>query len=110
MVRRPSKPRLNGIRAPSGDQAGSSLFSVSGVTARSSRPPRRTIPICTAPAVTSEKAIRDPSGEHEGYSAGDLDTREGRAPSAAIVQSSSAPERVDANAIVLPSGDHAGDQ
>src|SRR4051794_41964253 len=98
MVRRPSKPRLNAITDASGDQAGSSLFSVSGVTARSSRPPRRTIAICTAPAVTSEKAIRDPSGDHDGYSAGELDTRPARRPAAAIVPSPSRAPRVDGDA------------
>jgi hypothetical protein len=51
-------------------------------------------------------AVRD----HEGYSAGELDRRVAFEPSDAIVHRSSEPERVDANAIVLPSGDHAGDQ
>lgn len=98
------------MKRPSGDQAGSSLFTVLGVNVRSPPPSRPITPICTAPAETSENAIRDPSGDHDGYSAGDLVRRVGFEPSVAIVHRFSEPDRVEAKAMLLPSGDHDGDQ
>src|SRR3954452_22665385 len=110
MARWPSNPREKAIREPSGDHAGNSLFSVIGVSVRSPPPSRSITPICTGPAESIEKAIRELSGDHDGYSESELVRRSALAPSVAIVQRFSAPDRVEANAMLVPSGDHAGDQ
>lgn len=65
-----SPRRENAMKRPSGDQAGSSLFTVLGVNVRSPPPSRPITPICTAPAETSENAIRRPSGEKLGSNCG----------------------------------------
>src|SRR3954463_11705118 len=110
MARWPSNPRQNAICEPSGDHAGSSLFSVMEVSARS-RPPSRSItPVCTGPAESIENAIRALSGDHDGYSANERVRRCGLEPSVAMPQRFSAPDRVEAKAMLLPSGDQAGDQ
>src|SRR5215211_6532937 len=110
MARWPSKPRQNAICEPSGDHAGSSLFSVMGVNVCSAPPSRSIVPICTGPAESIEKAIRELSGDHDGYSDNERVTRSALEPSVAMVQRFSAPDRVEANAMLLPSGDQAGDQ
>src|SRR3954462_4829691 len=110
MARWPSNPRQNAICEPSGDHAGNSLFSVMGVSVRSSPPSRSITPICTGPAESIEKAIRELSGDHDGDSDRELVRRLALEPSVAMVQRFSAPDRVEANAMLVPSGDHAGDQ
>ena len=60
--------------------------------------------------LVGHRVVDAAAGQDEGYSAGELDRCLGFEPSDAIVHSWSEPARVDANAIVVPSGDHAGDQ
>src|SRR5215212_5714665 len=110
IARWPSNPRQNAICDPSGDHAGNSLFSVMGVSVRSPSPSRSITPICTGPADRSEKASRELSGDHDGYSDNELVRRFALEPSVAMVQRFSAPDRVEANAMLVPSGDQAGDQ
>src|SRR5215213_2194753 len=110
MARWPSNPREKAIYEPSGDHAGNSLFSVIWVSVRS-RPPSRSItPICTGPAESIEKEMRELSGDHDGYSASERVRRCSVEPSVAMLQRFRAPARVEAKAMLLPSGDQAGDQ
>src|SRR5215217_408655 len=110
IARWPSKPRQNAICEPSGDHAGNSLFSVMGVSVRSSPPSRSITPISTGPAESIEKEMRELSGDHDGYSANERVRRCGLEPSVAMLQRFIAPARVEAKAMLLPSPDHAGDQ
>src|SRR5215212_8497923 len=61
------------------------------------------------PSNPRQNASRDPSGDHDGYSDNELVRRFALEPSVAMVQRFSAPDRVEANAMLVPSGDHAGD-
>src|SRR5215210_9332421 len=110
MARWPAKPRQNAICEPSGDHAGSSMFLVMEVSVRPAPLAPSITPICTGPAESSEKEMRALSGDHEGYSANERVRRCGLEPSVAMLQRFSAPDRVEANAMLVPSGDQAGDQ
>src|SRR5215210_2257183 len=110
MARWPAKPRQNAICEPSGDHAGSSMFLVMEVSVRPAPLAPSITPICTGPAESSEKEMRALSGDHEGYSANERVRRCGLEPSVAMLQRFSAPDRVEAKAMLVPSGDQAGDQ